>query len=316
MAFEILVSNEYDGTKPRTFLKKKLDVSFFQIPKLIRNKRVTLNGKRIKKEDVLKEGDIIKVWGENLKLRETKQNFKEKKDLGLKVIYENNEFIVFNKVSGVIVQGAQDHLTSLSLHLAYYKEKIGDDSDFEYFHVHRLDKETSGILVVAKNRSSLRELNKIFRKREITKKYLALVVGEPKLSKGTIDLFLCRNPDLSREKMRVCKNGERGGRHSVSNYRIIKTYKHNGNKFSLVEVEIKTGVTHQIRVHMKYLGIPILGDKMYGNSVVNREYENLLNRQFLHAEYLKFSFSNKEYEFKADLTSDLIKILKVLEKEN
>ena len=315
MTFEIQISSEYDGTRPRTFLKKKLDVSFFQIPKLIKNKRVTLNGKRIKKEDVLKSGDVIKVWEENIKLRETKKNFKEKKDLGLRVIYENNDFIIFNKVSGVIVQGAQDHLTSLSLHLAYYKDKIGDKSDFEYFHTHRLDKETSGVLVVAKNMKTLRELNRVFRMREITKKYLTLVVGEPKKNEGLIDVFLCRNPEGSREKMRVCKEGEINGKRSISKYRVIKKYEHKGNKFSLIEVEIKTGVTHQIRVHMKYIGTPVLGDKMYGNSIINREYENLLNRQFLHAEYLKIPFLGKEYEFKAELTEDLKKFLRLLKIE-
>jgi len=304
MSFEIKITKDYDGVKPKNFLKKKLDISFLKIPKLIKDKRITINGKKIKKESILKVGDIVKIWPNDISLREIKKEFKESKNLGLEVIAETDDFIIFNKLAGVIVQGAQDNSTSLSLHLSYYKNKIGDDSDFEYFHVHRLDKDTSGVLIVAKNRMALRELNKIFRTREVRKKYLALVVGKPEKSEGVVDVFMKRNPEGSREKMSVCSDSNFAKR-SISEYRVIDEYELDGNLFSLIEVEIKTGITHQIRVHMKYLGCSIVGDKMYGNSYINREYAGELERQFLHAKSISFKFEDKSYSFEAELTDDL-----------
>ena len=240
------------------------------------------------------------------------KEFQEKKDLGLEIIYENDDFIIFNKLSGVIVQGAQDNSKSLSLHLAYYKDKIDDKSDFEYFHVHRLDKDTSGALVVAKNRVALRELNKIFRTREIKKKYLALVVGKPKEKEGMIEVFMKRNPEGSREKMSIVSENDSLSKKSISLYKVISEYEKEGNIFSLIEVEIKTGITHQIRVHMKSLGCPIVGDKMYGNSYINQEYNEVLDRQFLHAKSISFTFDNNLYNFEADLTEDLKNFLEYI----
>jgi len=312
MSFEIKITKDYDGIKPKSFLKKKLDLSFFKIPRLIKDKRITINGKKIKEDTILKDGDILKVWPNDIKLREVKKEFREKKDLGLEIIYENNDFIIFNKLSGVIVQGAQDNSKSLSLHLAYYKDKIDDKSDFEYFHVHRLDKDTSGALVVAKNRVALRELNKIFRTREIKKKYLALVVGKPKEKEGMIEVFMKRNPEGSREKMSIVSENDSLSKKSISLYKVISEYEKEGNIFSLIEVEIKTGITHQIRVHMKSLGCPIVGDKMYGNSYINQEYNEVLDRQFLHAKSISFTFDNNLYNFEADLTEDLKNFLEYI----
>lgn len=314
MTFEIKITKDYNGVKPKNFLKKKLDIPFFKIPGYLRDKRITINGKKIKQETIMKTGDIIKVWLDEIKLREVESNFKEKKDLKLKVIYEDEDLLVFNKLPNVIVQGAQHNDMSLSLHLAYYKDKIKDNADFEYFHVHRLDKDTSGVLVVAKNRTTLRDLNKIFRSREIKKKYVCLVLGKPDKTKGLIEEFMKRNPEGIREKMSICNESEFDAKKSISNYKVLAEYEYENEEFSLIEVEIKTGITHQIRVHMKHLGCPILGDKMYGNSVINSKFETELNRQFLHAKSLKFEFNNTNHKFNADLTQDIDSFLKKLTK--
>lgn len=305
MSFEIKITGDYNGVKPKNFLKKKLNLSFFKIPRLIKDKRITLNGKKIKEDSILRTGDIVKIWPDDVKLRELKKNFVDKKDLNLNVIYENDNFIVFNKLPEVIVQGAQDNSKSLSLHLAYYKDKIKDESDFEYFHVHRLDKDTSGVLVVAKNRVTLRDFNQLFRTRNVKKKYLALVVGRPKLDEGEVNVFMMKNPEGSREKMRVCSEKDNFAKKSISLYKIIEEFDYNGDTFSLIEVEIKTGITHQIRVHMKHLGCPIIGDKMYGNSFINQEYGKYINRQFLHAKSLEFEYDNNKFKFEAPLIDDL-----------
>jgi len=313
MSFEIIITKEYDGLKPKNFLKKKIDVPFFKFANLLKNKRITINGKKIHEDTILKEGDIIKVWGDEIKPIIQKKYQIDSKDLEIPIIFENNDFIVFNKPSGIVVQGAQDHSTSLSLHLAYYKQKIGDTSDFEYFHAHRLDKETSGILVVAKNRIALRDLNQIFREKNIIKKYIALCIGYFDKKEGKVEVFMKRNEQGNREKMSICNENDPYSEKSLSFYKVIKEFSHKNENFSLVEIDIKTGITHQIRVHMKSLGHSVMGDKMYGNSSVNREYEKELNRQFLHAKYLEFEYKGTKHVFQAELTEELKYFLKLLE---
>lgn len=309
MSIEIIITQEYNNVKPNNFLKKKIDLPFYKIAKLIQNKRITLNKKKIKKESILKTGDIIKIWPNDINLRKEEVKKVKPKNLGLDVLFENKDFIVFNKLPFVIVQGAQDNENSLSYHLEYYKQKIGDLSDFNYFHVHRLDKETSGVLIVAKNIISLRDLNEIFKKKEVEKKYLCLVLNSFKEKKGTIEEIMRRNPDNNREKMSVVKTFKPGDKKSLSYYKVLKEFEFNNDIFSLVEIEIKTGIMHQIRVHMKSLGHPIVGDKMYGNSAINQQYEEYLNRQFLHAKSLKFNYKNKNYKIEAELTKDLKEFL-------
>jgi 23S rRNA pseudouridine1911/1915/1917 synthase len=309
MSIEIKISKDFEGVKPKNFLKKKLNMPYYKIPKLLKDKRITLNGKKIKQEDVLREGDILKIWPSDITLREEKKNFREKKDLGIKTIFENDDFIVLNKLPGVVVQGSQEKEFSLSLHLAYLKDKNKDNSDFEYFHVHRLDKDTSGVLVVAKNRQTLRDFNKLFRTREVKKIYHAIVVGNLENKTGRVEVLMKKNPDGSREKMSISKKDEKGLRNSISNYKVLKEFEKNAETFSLVEVNIETGVTHQIRVHMKYLGNPILGDKMYGISTINKDFEGIISRQMLHAKSLNFEYKGEKYSFEVDYPEDFFNFL-------
>jgi len=315
MSIEITITKEYDGVKPKNFLKKKIDLPFFKIVQMIPEKRITLNKKKIKQDDVLRTGDVIKIWPHDVKLREVEKKFINMKNLGIDTLFENEDFLVLNKTANITVQGAQETDRSLSLHLAYLKNKNNDENDFEYFHAHRLDKDTSGCLVVGKTRGSVRDLNEIFRTRNVTKKYLALCVGSFDESSGTVEIGLKRTPEGVREKMEICSLDDLEGKKSISLYKVIEEFDYDGEILSLVEVEIKTGITHQIRMHMKYLGCPILGDKMYGNSSVNRKFEKLLDRQFLHSSNLAFEFEGKKYDFKAPLTYDLQKFMDLI-KEN
>lgn len=312
MPFDIEVGKEYDGVSPKSFLKKKLDVAYSRLPKLLRDKRITLNKKRIKKDSVLRSGDIVRVWLDDIKLREEKRNFEKSEDLGIPVIYENEDFFVFNKPAGVVVQGAQDNDKSLSLHLAFLKRQNKDDDSFEYKHVHRLDKDTTGVLLVAKNIFALRDLNEIFRTKNIVKKYWCLCSGRFDHKEGKVSLFLKRTPEGSREKVMVAKEGESGARKTLSLYKVLEEYKFRDEDFSLVEVELKSGFTHQIRFHMKYLGCPVVGDRMYGNSFVNGIFDRVLMRQFLHAKSLSFDYKGKSYAFEADLSEDLKSVLKMI----
>lgn len=313
MGFEIKITKDYAGTSPKGFLKKKVDASYNKIFKMIKEKRLTLNGKKIKQDDKLKEGDIIKCWLDDVGIRGQDEHGnrekKEAKDLGMKTIYEDEDLLILNKEAGVIVQGAQDNDTSLSLHLEYLKQKNEDNSDSEYFHAHRLDKDTSGVLVCGKNKIAIRELNKIFASREITKKYLCLCDGQFEEAEGKIEVNLDRNQQGMKEKMFI---SEKTGKKSLSFYKVISEFEFKKETVTLVEVEIKTGLTHQIRVHMKSIGHSIVGDKMYGNNYINSIFETSLDRQFLHAKSLEFEYKGTKHEFVAEFTQDLKNISKKL----
>lgn len=312
MTFEIKITEEYNNVRPKNFLKKKLDLPFFMVQNYIKEKRITLNGKKIKEDSIMKTGDVIKIWKDDVKFREVKKYQAESKNLEMDLIFENSDFLVLNKLPEVVVQGAQDNEKSLSLHLAHLKKENKDESDFEYFHVHRLDKDTSGVLVCAKTKVSIRDFNALFRGRDVVKKYVCLCVGIPEKKEGKIDVFMKRNPQGSRQKMSICSSKDNDTKKSLSFYRVLEEFNYDSDLFSLVEVEIKTGITHQIRVHMKNLRCPILGDKMYGNSVLNSKYEDRVSRQLLHAKSLEFEYKAKKYKFEAEMTEDFANFLELI----
>ena len=180
-------------------------------------------------------------------------------------------------------------------------------NDFEK-RVHRLDKDTSGIFLVAKNDKSLAFLQKQFKEGKVVKKYVALVVGNIKNQEGMIETLIGRSPK-DRRKQRVYLSGEPNSqekRKAMTGYKVLEKFKN----YSLIEVAPKTGRKHQIRTHFAYLGYPIAGDKLYGFK--NQPCPKDLKRQFLHANYLKIKLPNEIKGFKSDLPEDLKKVLKNL----
>ena len=168
--------------------------------------------------------------------------------------------------------------------------------------VHRLDKDTSGILLVAKNDKALEFFQKQFKERKVEKKYLCLVVGNLKNKEGEIKTLLGRSPkDRRKQKVFLPQEpGALGKREAITKYKVLERFKN----YDLIEVEPKTGRKHQIRAHFSYLGHPIAGDKMYGFK--NQPCPRNLKRQFLHASYLKIKLANGEFkEFNSELPSDL-----------
>lgn len=195
----------------------------------------------------------------------------------IKVIYEDDDVLVVDKPTGV------------------------NCDDFER-RVHRLDKDTSGILLIAKNDRSLEFFQKQFKKREVKKKYLALVVGNLKNKEGEIKTLLGRSPkDKRKQKVYLAQEPRAAGkREAETRYRVLQRFKN----YDLIEVEAKTGRKHQIRCHFSYLGHPVAGDKMYGFK--NQACPEGLNRQFLHSSYIKIKMPDGEYkEFKSILPKDL-----------
>lgn len=203
------------------------------------------------------------------------------------ILYEDEDVLAIDKPAGIVVDNIPRR-------------------------VHRLDKETSGILLIAKNDESLESLQKQFKERKIKKRYLALIVGNLKQKKGIIKTLLGRSPgDRRKQKIYLSHEpGAEGKREAITKYRVLQRFK----KYDLIEIEPKTGRKHQIRTHFAYLGHPIAGDKLYGFK--NQPCPKELNRQFLHASYLKIKSLDGEVKwFESNLPTELKMVLAELKSQ-
>ena len=231
----------------------------------------------------------------------------------LKIIYEDNDLLVVDKPAGVIVFPEApipvEEKTLIDYLLKKYPDLKNAGKMPRYGIVHRLDKDTSGILLVAKNDKALDFFQKQFKDKKVTKKYSALIVGNLKNEKGTIETLIGRSPkDKRKQKVYLIHEPKAiGKRKAVTKYKVLERFKN----YTLIEVEPETGRKHQIRCHLSYLGHPIAGDKMY--SFKNQPCPKDLNRQFLHAGYVKIQLPDKKIkELKSELPEDLKGILKNL----
>jgi pseudouridine synthase, RluA family len=226
-------------------------------------------------------------------------------DIALDIVFENDDLAVINKPAGMVVHPAAGHATGTLVQaaLAAIPDLQGINGEERPGIVHRLDKETSGLLMLAKNEQSHRWLQDQFRLRKVKKVYLALVDGRPPTPVGRVEAEIARDP-AHRKKMAVVSNGR--GRPSVTEYRTLEEF----DKFTLVEAHPLTGRTHQIRLHMAFLGCPIVGDTVYGKKKPTIE----LNRHFLHAAKLTFLFPGEKttHTFEAPLPPELEAVLTLL----
>lgn len=280
-----------------SFIAEKLDkISRSHIKKLIKDELVLVNGKVIKPSYNVEDGDLIEInIPEPKKIKVTPEN------IPINIIYEDKDIVVVNKAQNMVVHpGFKNHTGTLVNGLLYHIEELSTiNKDIRPGIVHRIDKDTSGILVVAKNNKAHRILSSAFKAREVKRVYLALVHGVMDKDSGTIDAPIGRN-ESNRMKMTV---KEKSGRKAVSHYKVL----HRFHNYTLVELSLETGRTHQIRVHMFHLNHPIVGDPLYSN----RRNEFGIEKQMLHAYKLGFIHpSKREYvEFTADLPSSFSNIL-------
>lgn len=228
----------------------------------------------------------------------------------LKIIYENKDIIVIDKPAGISVHAKDEHdkmLTIVSiLYKSYPEIKNIGDYPLRPGIVHRLDKETSGLMVIAKNNETFYEFKKQFQERKIEKKYIALVSGVLEKNSGTIET------PLAKIGTRTSRNTQHAARSTkiksaITEYKVTKRYK----EYTLVEVTPKTGRQHQIRVHFASINHPVACDKLYGRKA--KKCPSGLNRHFLHAGYLKFRLKNALMEFDSELPQDLETALLSLE---
>lgn len=248
-----------------------------QVQRLIATGSVEVDGLPAKPSQVLRPGQTIHVVPAPV----ATTSVIEPENIPLDVIYEDDALLIINKPAGLVVHPGAGHWrgTLVSALLYRWAGPLPGLDPLRPGLVHRLDKDTSGVIVIAKDAATLADLGKQFRRREVEKRYVALVWGRLRQKRGTLDAPIGRNPTY-RKRMAI----RAGGRAAVTEYEVIAA----GQKVSYVRLSPRTGRTHQIRVHLAALGHPIVGDAVYGG-VRRRDADPLIHRQALHAERIVFT---------------------------
>lgn len=304
------ISADEAGTRLDAYLASQIEGwSRARLQRLIENEDVLVNGKSSKPSYKIREHDEVEV-----ELIAPAADAFVPENIPIDIVYEDDTLVVVNKPAGLVVHPAAGMPSgTLANALAYHFQQLPAGTGVRPGLVHRLDRDTSGLLVVAKTDSALENLSDQFRDRTVYKSYVALVHGRVAASSGKIDQPLARDPS-NRTRMAVV----RGGRNALTLYRVRRGF----DRFTLLDVELKTGRTHQIRVHLAWLKHPVVGDETYGagrNNTIQdtrlRARVRSLNRQFLHAEKLGFTHpkTGEFVKFESPLPEDLIGLLSELE---
>lgn len=291
------VVNIEKGTKIREYLKVELGLSTRLIRSASLGKRIFVNDEVVKMNRVLNEGEIIKI---DLEKDESQDIAPEKMDID--IVYEDEDILVVNKKPFMVVHPTKSYQSgTLANGVINYFMESGQNCIVRL--VSRLDMNTSGLIIIAKNQFSHGMLSKEMSENKVEKKYLALVHGIMKEKQGTIDLPIYKPEGIENGIRRVID--ERGQR-SITHYKVVEEY----NESSLVECKLETGRTHQIRVHLSYLGHPIYGDTLYGDG----DEEDLIKRQALHAFGLDFKSprSGEILSLRAELPDDMKELISKL----
>lgn len=301
--FTFAAEKEDVGTRIDVFLAENMEnLSRSGVQKLIDAGEITLNGGKTKANYKLREKDVIDVV-----VPEAKEVEILPEDIPLDILYEDADVIVVNKPQGMVVHPAPGHTSGTLVNALLFhcgEELSGINGEKRPGIVHRIDKDTSGVLMIAKNDMAHQSLAAQLAEHSITRKYNAVVYNGFPEDEGTVDKPIGRNPQ-DRKKMAVT---EKHSRHAVTHYRVIERME----KFTLIEAQLETGRTHQIRVHMTYIGHPLLGDPVYGP----KKQPIALEGQALHARVLGFIHPRTgEYmEFEAPLPPHFEALLERLRK--
>ncbi|GAA0723883.1 RluA family pseudouridine synthase [Clostridium malenominatum] len=298
---EFLIEDNYEDIRLDVFLTDHLEgKSRAYIQGLIEKEEVKVNDKIRKSNYKLKKGDRI-----SLSIPEPISLDVEAEEIPIEILYEDSDVIVINKSQGMVVHPAPGNYSGTLVNALLYhcKDLSGINGITRPGIVHRIDKDTSGVLVVAKNDNAHNKLAEQLKNHSMTRVYVALVEGIMKEDEGTINAPLGRHP-VDRIKISVLKEG----RNAVTHFKVVRRYEGN----TLVECRLETGRTHQIRVHMAHIGHPLVGDPVYGY----KKQKFNLKGQMLHAKKLGFIHpSTEEYmEFDTELPKYFKKILDIVEK--
>ena len=309
----LLIAQEGDvGRRLDAFVAERAEISRSAAVRLIEDGLVTVNGRPEQKKYQVSVGDAVSVT-----LPEAEEYEVEAEDIPLDVIYEDSDIIVINKPSGMVVHPAAGNYSGTLVNALLYRCRdtlSGIGGVMRPGIVHRIDKDTSGLLVVAKNDAAHRALSEELSYHGIVREYHALVKGGFKLDCGTVDLPIGRHPQ-DRKKMAVLPSGGHS-REAVTHYTVLERY----GSVSYLSLKLETGRTHQIRVHMSHIGHPLLGDPVYGGGLTpfEKRHAPLLDGQMLHAKRLELTHprTGERMEFSSELPDNFVKLLDILRKEN
>ena len=279
------------------YVKNKFDVSRSKAQKLNADNLVLVNKEHKNNSYIVEENDIVEL----IKNKEYIPSKFKSENIPLDIVYEDKDLVIINKPSGMVVHPASGNYENTLVNALIYRYNL-DDTNVRSGIAHRIDKDTSGLVIVAKNDKTLELLTDMFKNKEIKKTYVAIVDGVINNKSATINAPITRDVK-DRKKMMVGKDGK----NSITHFYVIKTFKNN----TYISLNLETGRTHQIRVHMAYIGHPVTNDKVYGK-------ENTSFGQYLHASKLEFihPITKKEIIVEAPLPEEFIEKLKELEGEN
>ena len=266
MMEKIVVDEKYNGKKLNKIVLDKIsEINYNTFWKILRKKDIKVNGKRTNKDILVYSKDIIEIYLPNTE-----------KKLNIEIIYEDENILVVNKKANIEVVGEKSLTTQIQ---EYYKEK-----NIKPMPCHRIDRNTTGLVLFAKNNEALEILLNKFKNHEIDKHYLALVYGIPKEKHKVLEDYLFK--DNKKSQVYISNSYKKGYQKIITIYKVLEERKDNT---SLLDVEIKTGKTHQIRAHLAYIGYPIIGDGKYGKNEINKKFHK--KYQCLKSNELKFNFT-------------------------
>lgn len=291
---------EYDNDRLDSYLSSKIDISRSKVSKMIKNNLVLVNNKKCKASQSVYLGDIIdyEIVADDMKV--------EAEDIPLDIVYEDDDVIVVNKTNGMVVHPAVGNKNGTLVNaLMNHSKKLSNiNGEFRPGIVHRIDADTTGLLMVAKNDYAHEFLSKQLQKKTITRKYVALVWGVIPNDTGIIDAPIMRDKN-DRKKMAV---GSHNSKDAITHFKVIERY----SRVTLIELKLETGRTHQIRVHMNYIGYPVVNDPVYGRRKIIDD-----TGQCLHAKTLGFIHprTKKYMEFESPLPECFLNILNKFKEE-
>ena len=299
--YKYIVKNESQGKRlDRYVTEQNTEITRTAVQRLIDEKNILVNGKEQKASYKVNENDVVEV-----EIPEPKKIEIKAEDIPIEVIYEDSDIIVVNKPKGMVVHPGNGNVDGTLVNAIMAKcegSLSGIGGEIRPGIVHRIDKDTSGLLIVAKNDKAHVNLSEQIKAHKVKKTYIALVRGVVRENEATIDMPIGRSK-TDRKKMAVCKDGK----NAITHIKVLKRWEH----YTLLQVNIETGRTHQIRVHLSYIGYPIIGDYTYSNG----KNEFGVVGQCLHAQKLEFKHptTNKIMELEAPLPEYFQEIIQRLD---